>query len=228
MAGQPDWQRFQSQAVPAIVNTSYTANFNTGGLYVGAWQSLFISGRDAGATNYWSVTVWWGDTATGPWIVWNEPINIGNGVKTVTWIPIKSRYVKLEGSLTAGGVAQSLSLVAIPLATPARQGADANTNPHLTDIENTVPPFTWNYWNLTLTRPGRAIMAYSTLFPRLIFQLWRLDPDGVFRVQHTYRCDTANRTFTHRLTLEAIPFQVRIVNTSQWATIGYSLTILPA
>lgn len=227
MPGQPDWQRYQTNAGPLLYLVTNTTHPVTNALYTGSWQSFFvyITNHDSNMLMRVALNFFEDQAATQP--VFTRFIIIGNGKSFYRRIPCYSRYMSVDSVILISGSTNLVDMWIAPSTAPASPMYMDDPNPLINVVNQSVPASGEIDLFPVRIASGLVRLIIWPTSTALRFNVRFFDTGGTLQYLAVLSWSVINVSVEQRLLLPDAPVTVQCSNTDGAAAHLFHLSMLP-
>lgn len=228
VAGQPDWQRYQSSTGPTLFSATGATPLSSAILPMGPWRSWWLKGHITAGTGTWTITVSWYLDPSGLALLSTDTIIVGNGVDRIGWKPVLAGYVQFSAVLTHATTGDQMSVTVVPSLLESLVGGRATQVPYINVYENALSHNLFTEYNATYTMAGPAVMDVRANDDRMVYDLYEMDGTGAFTAVRRYQVNEIDEARQYALILPDKPVRIRASNVSNLNRTTFDINLSPA
>lgn len=228
MVGQPDWQRYQTNAGPLLMLQTATNHPNTNALYTGSWQSIFvyIANHDSAMLMRVALNFFEDQLATQP--VFTRFIVIGNGKSFYRRVPVYSRYMSVDSTVLISGTTNQVDMWIAPSTLQPSPMYMDDPNPLINVINQNVPASgEIDLFPVRIASGLVRLLVWQTS-TALRFNVRFFDTGGSLQYLGVLSWSSINVVNEQELLLPDAPVTIQCNNTDGAAAHLFHLSLLPA
>lgn len=226
--GQPDWQRFQSSAGPALYTAAGASPLASGTIFTGPWRSWYMAATVTAGTGVWQITADFATDKLFTNIVATTVSVVAAGIKRIGWQPIVAQYMRITTILTVASAGDTISVKVAPSLLDAPQASRIITAPFIDAYELGLLKGSSNNLDATYSMPGPAILTVRTNVYDVVYDLEQRESTGLFTQLMRYQLDGYNQAYQYNVLLPDQPIRLVVFNASLHAFATYDLILSPA
>lgn len=227
MVGQPDWQRYQTNAGPLLMQQNNVVRPSTNFIYVGSWQSIFVYIANLDASQLLRVELNFYEDSLGAQGVFTRFIVLGNGKYFYRRLPVYARYMQVTSTQLISGSTNLVSMWIAPhIGAPTPMYMD-DPNPLINVINQSVPASGEIDLFPSRITSGLVRLLVWQSSTSLRFNVRFFDTGGTLQYLAVVSWSSINVINEQRLMLPDSPVTVQCNNTDGAAAHLFHLSMLP-